>query len=212
MVAIESIAGVAIIALGIVLSPGPNMAYLVSRTLAQGRAAGLISLAGVGLGLVCYMLAAAMGMGALFTMVPAAYELLKIAGAAYLAFLAWQILTSDSGGVFGQPASSRYSSAKLFAMGLVTNLLNPKIALLYAALLPQFIEPSRGGTFAQFIALGFVQITVALSINALIVLTAAKFRLALIRNPRAMTWQRWISGTVLGAFALRMLLHKRPAT
>lgn len=212
MVSFASITGVVIISLGIVLSPGPNMAYLVSRTLAQGRGAGLISLAGVGLGMVCYMLAAALGMGTLFELVPAAYELLKICGALYLGYLAWHMVSTPRGGVFGEASTSQYSMAKLFSMGLLTNLLNPKIALLYAALIPQFIDPLRGSTFGQFIALGLIQIVIAVTINGMIVLTAAKFRHSVSQNPRAMSWQRWISGTVLGAFALGMLLQKRPAT
>lgn len=209
MVSIESVTGVAIIALGIVLSPGPNMAYLVSRTLAQGRMAGLISLAGVGVGLLLYMLAAALGLGALFELVPQAFVVIKTCGALYLGYLAWQMVRSE-GTSFGDVSESpAYSRRKLFGMGLFTNLLNPKVALMYAALIPPFIEQNHA--FEQFIALGSVQITIALTFNALIVCTAAKFRSVVRQNPTAMNWQRWISGSVLGFFAVKMLLQKRPS-
>ncbi len=97
---------------------------------------------------------------------------------------------------------------RLFTMGFVTNLLNPKIALMYAALIPQFIDSTVGSTFEQFIQLGMVQLVIAIAVNGIIVITAASVSTTLAKNPLAMLIQRWLSGTVLGIFAISMLAQK----
>ena len=133
----------AIVAVGMVLTPGPNMIYLVSRSISQGRLAGLISLGGVVLGFVVYMLCAAFGITALVFAVPYAYDALRFAGAAYLLYLAWQTVKPGGRSPFQVHALPKDGPRKLFAMGFVTNLLNPKIAMFYLSLLPQFIDPAR---------------------------------------------------------------------
>ncbi|EAQ00322.1 RhtB family transporter [Janibacter sp. HTCC2649] len=211
MVSTTAILGVALLALGLVLTPGPNMVYLASRSISQGRAAGLVSLAGVALGFLCYLVAAACGLSALFAQVPAAYTVVKLAGAAYLAHLAWGMLRPGGASPFDARELAPHSRPRLFTMGLMTNLLNPKIALLYAALIPQFISPAAGSTFTQFVQLGAVQIAIAVGVNGLIVLGAAKVSGYLREHPRTMRAQRFLSGTVLGAFAAKMALSHRPA-
>jgi threonine/homoserine/homoserine lactone efflux protein len=119
------------IALGMVLTPGPNMAYLVSRTICQGRAAGLVSLGGVAVGLVVYMLLAAFGITALLLAVPLAYDALRLAGAAYLGWIAWKALKPGGVSPFQVRKLPADSHRRLFSMGLLTSLLNPKIAALY---------------------------------------------------------------------------------
>ncbi|WP_433505967.1 LysE family translocator [Pseudonocardia halophobica] len=212
MIQPSAVVGVVLIALGMVVTPGPNMIYLASRAISQGRRAGLVSLAGTGVGFLCYLLAAVAGLSALFAAVPAAYTTVKIAGALYLAWLAWGMLRPGGRSPFEardlEPASDR----RLFGMGLLTNLLNPKIALMYAALLPQFVDPSGGAAWRQFLQLGAVQIVVALTVNALIVLAAASVARFLAARPRAMTVQRWVAGSLLGAFAVRTAVGHTPAT
>lgn len=139
----------ALVALAMVLTPGPNMIYLISRSLCQGRAAGLISLGGVALGFVFYMLSAALGITALIMAVPLAYDALRIAGAVYLLYLAWQALKPGGRSPFQVRDLPRDSNRRLFAMGLLTNLLNPKVAMLYLSLLPQFIQPGHGSVLLQ---------------------------------------------------------------
>lgn len=208
MVALENLAGVAVIALGMVLSPGPNMVYLTSRVISQGRLAGLISLAGVALGFVCYLMASALGLAALFKAVPMAYDVIRIAGAFYLGYLAWNMLKPKGASPFEARELPPHSPKRLFTMGLVTNLLNPKIALMYSALIPQFIDPSAGSTLEQFIQLGLVQIVIAVTVNGIIVLAASRVSNFLATRPLAMRSQRWISGTILGVFAIDILLRK----
>ena len=207
MIAIESMAAVALIALGIVLTPGPNMIYLVSRSISQGRLAGLISLAGVVFGFVFYMLTTALGLATLFETFPAAFNIIRIAGAIYLGYLAWNIIKPKGRLFFETQDLKPYSPARLFTMGFITNLLNPKIALMYVALISQFIDSSIGSTFSQFIQLGLVQITIATSVNALIVLVSSSMSSALKEKPQIMNIQRWLSGMVLGGFAVNLLLQ-----
>jgi threonine/homoserine/homoserine lactone efflux protein len=122
--------GFALVALGLVLTPGPNMAYLVSRAVTQGPAAGLLSLAGVGSGFIVYLLLAAFGIMAMLFAVPVAYGVLRAAGAAYLAWLAWKTLRSGGSSPFELRTLAPDSPRRLFATGFLTNLLNPKAAVL----------------------------------------------------------------------------------
>ena len=141
---LSSLLGFALVALTMVLTPGPNMIYLISRSITQGPMAGIISLGGVALGFVFYMLCAAFGITALLFAIPYAYDALRLAGAAYLLWLAWQALRPNGRSPFQVRKLAVDGPRKLFAMGFVTNLLNPKIAMLYLALLPQFIDPGSG--------------------------------------------------------------------
>jgi threonine/homoserine/homoserine lactone efflux protein len=208
MVAFENLAGVAVIALGMVLTPGPNMVYLTSRAISQGRTAGMISLAGVALGFVCYLLASGLGLAALFKAVPVTYDIVRIAGAFYLGYLAWNMLKPEGVSPFQARELPPHPPRRLFMMGLMTNLLNPKIALMYSALIPQFIDPSAGSTFQQFAQLGLIQILIAVTVNGMIVLAASTISRFLTTRPWTMRAQRWLSGTVLGVFATDMLLRK----
>ena len=210
MIELPAALGVLLVALGMVLTPGPNMVYLTSRAISQGRRAGLVSLAGTAAGFLCYLAATTAGLSALFVAVPAAYTAVKIAGALYLGWLAWDMVRPGGRSPFAARELTPVSDARLFGMGLLTNLLNPKIALMYAALLPQFVDPAAGSSWGQLLQLGSVQIVVAVTVNALIVLTAASVSRFLVARPRAMTVQRWLAGTVLGAFAVRTATSPAP--
>jgi threonine/homoserine/homoserine lactone efflux protein len=205
-----SIAGMSAVALALVLTPGPNMIYLVSRSVTQGRRAGLVSLAGVALGFGCYLLAAVAGVASVFAVVPAAYLVLKVAGAGYLAYLAWQAVRPGGANVFLPGQLPVDPPRRLFAMGLVTNLLNPKIAVLYVAVLPQFVRSRDGSVAAQSLVLGAVQIGVALAVNGLIVLFAGSLAAFLQRRPGWLRVQRFVMGGVLGALAVKLLVTPAP--
>jgi threonine/homoserine/homoserine lactone efflux protein len=206
IVSTATLAGFAAVALAMVLTPGPNMAYLVSRTICQGRAAGLVSLGGVGIGFVVYVLLAAFGITALLFAVPLAYDALRLAGAFYLGWMAWNALRPGGASPFQVRSLPADSHRRLFSMGLLTSLLNPKVAALYLSLLPQFIDPAAGDVLGQTIILGLTQIAISLTVNALIVLTAGAVSAFLSGRPFWTLVQRWLMGTVLAALAVRMAL------
>lgn len=198
-----------LISLGMVLTPGPNMIYLISRSICQGRAAGLISLGGVALGFVFYMLCAALGITALLMAVPYAYDALRIGGALYLLYLAWQAVKPGGRSAFHVRDLPMDSPKKLFTMGFITNLLNPKIAVMYLSLLPQFISPEHGSVLMQSLVLGSTQIVVSVSVNAVIAILAGSIATLLAAHPTWQTAQRWLMGTVLTGLAARMLMEGR---
>lgn len=196
-------------ALLMVLTPGPNMIYLISRSICQGRKAGVISLFGVVTGFLLHMFAAAIGLSALLLAVPLGYELLKWAGAAYLLWLAWQAIKPGARSPFEPQQLPPDSPAKLFAMGFLTNALNPKIAVFYLSVFPQFIDPGHGSVFLQSITLGCTQIVVSFTVNLLIALSAAGIASWFARNPTWLAVQRYFMGFVLAALAVRLALEQR---
>lgn len=199
----------ALLSFGMALTPGPNMVYLISRSICQGRRAGFISLAGVAAGFVFYLFCAVFGITALLFAVPFAYDLLRFGGAAYLLFLAWQALKPGGRSPFHVKDLPPHSGRKLFLMGLLTNLLNPKIALLYLALLPQFIDPTGPGIFAQSLQLGLIQVVISITVNGSITLIAGSIAGFLENRPRWLLIQRWLMGTVLAGMAVRIALQSR---
>ncbi|MGH3662076.1 MAG: LysE family translocator [Micromonosporaceae bacterium] len=211
MIGIDAALGIGAIALAMVLTPGPNMIYLVSRSVTQGRRAGLISLLGVAVGFLVYLVGAAAGIATLFALVPQIYTAIKIAGAAYLLWLAWNAVKPGGVSAFAPKDLPQDPTRKLFTMGLVTNLLNPKIAVLYISLLPQFVDPERGHIAAQSLSLGIVQIVVALTVNTLIVLSAGAVSSFLSQRPMWLRVQRYLMGTVLGGLALSIAFDRSHA-
>jgi threonine/homoserine/homoserine lactone efflux protein len=203
--------GVAAVALGMVLTPGPNMVYLVSRSITQGRRAGMISLGGVALGFLAYLLAANLGLSVVFVAVPELYAAVKLAGAAYLAYLAWNALRPGGLSVFAPQDVPHDSPRKLFTMGLMTNLLNPKIAVMYLSLIPQFVDLDRGHVLVQGLVLGSVQIAVSVAVNLGIVLTSGTIAVFLARRPSWLKAQRYLMGTVLGGLAVSLALDSPDA-
>jgi threonine/homoserine/homoserine lactone efflux protein len=199
-------AAFAAVALGMVLTPGPNMAYLVSRSVCQGRIAGLVSLGGVALGFLVYVLFAAFGITALLFAVPYAYDALRFAGAAYLAYLAWGALKPGGASPFQLRELAPDSPKRLFAMGLLTSLLNPKIAALYLSLLPQFVDRSSTDVLGQTLSLGALQIAISVTFNAIFVLAAGAIAAFLAGRPLWARLQRWLMGGVLAGLALRLAL------
>lgn len=196
-------------ALLMALTPGPNMVYLLSRSICQGRRAGVISLFGVVAGFLVHMLAAAVGLSALFMAVPMAYEILKWAGALYLLYLAWLAVKPGARSPFEARDLPQDSPGKLFAMGFLTNLLNPKIAVFYLAIFPQFVSPAHGSVLVQSVVLGLTQIAFSFSVNLGIALSAAGLASWFQHHRRWLAVQRYVMGGVLAALALRLAAEQR---
>ncbi len=199
----------ALLSLGLVLTPGPNMIYLISRSISQGKKAGFISLFGVAVGYVFYMLLAAFGITAIFMAVPYAYDTLKICGAIYLIYIAWQSIKPGGHSIFHPKRLLSGNTTKLFVMGFVTNLLNPKIALMYLSLLPQFITIDNGSVLNQSLVLGSIQIIISITVNALIVVAAGSIASFFINRPSWALIQRWFMATILGVLAIKLVTESR---
>jgi threonine/homoserine/homoserine lactone efflux protein len=200
----ETLLVFAALSLGLALTPGPNMLYLVSRSLAQGTGAGIVSLIGCQAGSLAIMLCAAAGITAALLAVPYAWDILRLGGAAYLAFLAWQCLRPGGQPIFAPRSMPREPTARLFAVGFATAALNPKVALFYMAVLPPFLDPARGDTFAQAALLGAVQIAICTAFDALLVWGAAGTARFLGTRPGWMAVQRWVLGAALGLLAVKL--------
>lgn len=209
MVPLEPLLLFAATALVMAITPGPNMLYLVSRSLSQGPRAGVVSLFGVVAAFLVHMTAASTGLTALFLAVPLAYEALKYAGAAYLLYLAWQAVKPGARSPLEPQVLPPHSDARLFQMGFLTCVLNPKAAMLYLSVLPQFVDPERGPVFAQSVLLGGVQIAISFTCNLAAALSAGWLADRLARRPRWLASQRWFTGSVLGGLAVRMALEPR---
>jgi threonine/homoserine/homoserine lactone efflux protein len=209
MLETSSVIAFGLVCFGLVLTPGPNMVYLVSRSICQGRKAGLISLSGILLGFIFYMLCAALGITTLVMAIPFAYDVLRIGGAFYLLYLAWQAIRPGGHSSFQIQDLQKDSSRKLFVMGLVTSLLNPQVAVIYLSLLPQFMDPGRGGVLTQSIFLGLTHVTISMTVNAAIIVMAGSIASFLYRRPFWQEAQRWLMGTVLAGLAVRMFAEGR---
>ncbi len=210
MISFGTMIAFAAVALGMVCAPGPNMIYLISRSVTQGKGAGVISLFGVMLAFVVYIVATMMGLSALFLTVPLIYTMIKWAGAVYLIWLAWKAIRPGSDRNVLEPQSLAIESPKkLFMMGFMTNLLNPKAAVLYVSLLPQFIDPTRGSVLMQSATLGLLQISISFIVNLLIILVASQVVSWFGKRPIWMSIQRWVMASVLTALAARMAFDRK---
>ena len=154
------------------LTPGPNMGWLALVALARGRLAGFAAVAGVTLGLAVWMLAAAYGLTEVFSVWPPLYQGLRWAGVLFLLWLAWEAWRGDSDPA--APDGPDHSTLRgLFLRGMTGNLLNPKAAVFYVALLPTFMRPEHGSPLTQALTLGGLHLAVAVAIHSVIVLGAA---------------------------------------
>jgi len=201
-----------VVVAGFVVTPGPNVVYIVSQSMAQGHRAGLISAFGVMWGYVAYLVAAALGLTALLVAVPMAYEAIRWAGVAFLLYLAWSAVSANDG--IGDAAAvttaPHHSANRLFTMGLVTNLLNPNIAMFYLALLPQFVDPARGHVLGQYLLLGATHIVLQFGVHMVLVFTASSLAARAPLAPRWSVARRWMLGGVLTALAVKLVFDRRP--
>jgi threonine/homoserine/homoserine lactone efflux protein len=200
----------ALAALIMVLSPGPNMVYLVSRSICQGRNAAIVSLLGVAFGFVLHMLLAALGLSVVFVTIPIAYDMLKLGGAAYLLWLAWQAVRPGAPAIFEARKLPPDSNTRLFVMGLLTNALNPKIAIFYLSVFTQFLHPERGSIFVQSILLGSTQIAVSFAVNFIIILAAGAVSSWFSTHPLWIRVQKWFMGAVLAGLSIKLAASRRP--
>ncbi|MBW7972772.1 LysE family translocator [Bradyrhizobium sp. BR 10289] len=190
--------------LALTATPGPDMLLIASRSVAQGRSAGFATLAGIQAGTYCHALAAAFGLSELFLLVPLAYDAVRYAGAAYLLFLASQALRSNQ--LLALPAGEnrRRSTLVVFRQGLLTNLLNPKMALFVLALFPQFVRTEAGSVALQVMILATVLNAIGLIVNGVVIVLASRVGTRFFGNSKLGRWPQYLLATVFGSLALKL--------
>ena len=182
-------------ALVLAVTPGPAVLYIVARSVSHGRLAGIVSCLGVASGNLVHVCAAALGLSALLASSATAFGLVKYLGAAYLVALGLRTLAGKAGVAAPGPVERR-SLRRIYAEGVVVNVLNPKTALFFLAFLPQFVEPSAARPALQLALLGATFALIALSTDctwALLAGAARRFLTAHAWFPRS---QRYVSGTI----------------
>jgi len=192
------------------LTPGPVWVYLLSRTLTQGRRAGYFSLLGVAAGVIVHVMLAALGITVVLLAIPFAFDAIKLAGAAYLLWLA--INTLRGGGLSFTPQPLQIVPDRvLVRQAMVAALLNPKVAVFYLSLFPQFVEPAAGPVFAQSLLLGLVHLAVSTLVDGLLVTVAGALATWFATRPLWLRMQRWLLGTAFGALAVWLAATPRHA-
>src|SRR6476659_6193279 len=160
--------------LALTASPGPDMLLIASRSVSQGRKSGFVTLAGIQLGTYVHAAATALGLSQLLVLVPAAYDVVRWAGAAYLLYLAWVTLKSARVTFQAERTPQDVPLVRILRQGLVTNLLNPKMALFVLALFPQFVNPAAGSVGLQIMVLATILNLIGLVVNSAVILAASK--------------------------------------
>ncbi len=188
------------------LTPGPDMLYVAARSVREGRGAGVASALGIGAGTIFHIAAVALGLAGLLAAVPAAYTAVRFAGAAYLVYLGVRALRE------GGPAAERElrggSHWAAFRQGVVTNVLNPKVALFFLAFLPQFVTPGPDAAL-QVVMLGILFDISGTTVNLAVALGASRAAAGLRANERAQRWAERACGAVFIALGLRLALAGR---
>jgi RhtB (resistance to homoserine/threonine) family protein len=190
------------------VSPGPDLIYILSRTIAQGPKVGLASSAGVCSGAIVHVLAAAFGLSAILAASATAFTIVKYIGAAYLIYLGIQALKSRGNTLelTAQKETDTVTPWQTFRQGVLVDVLNPKAAIFFMAFLPQFVRPDHGNSSAQLVVLGLLVILVAIIIESLFVLVAARSTNFFRRNPKATVWLDRALGTIFISLGIRLAL------
>jgi len=179
----------------LLLTPGPAVLYIVTRSMGEGRRVGLISVLGVHAGTLVHVTAAAAGLSALLAASAVAFSVVKYLGGAYLIYLGVRRLL-DRSSALASPSAPAAGARRAFLDGAIVNILNPKTALFFLAFLPQFVDVARGAVGAQILALGLVFVVLGLITDGLYALGAGSAAQWLRRSPRFLGSERWISGTI----------------
>lgn len=192
------------------LTPGPDMTYVATRTIAEGRGAGVASALGIGAGSLVHTLLAAFGLSSLLVYAPYAFDIVKYAGAAYLVWIAIRLWRESSEAQGVATDLVRLGARRAFAEGLLTNVLNPKVALFFLALLPQFIDPASGSVAGQMLTLGLAFTLSGTLVNAGVALLVARAQGRLRSSARFGQVMRRLAALLFVGFAVRLAIAERP--
>jgi threonine/homoserine/homoserine lactone efflux protein len=199
-------------ALVLLLTPGPAVLFIVTRSVQQGRLAGVVATLGLCSGGLVHLLAAVLGLSAIVATSAAAFSAVKLAGAGYLVWLGIKALRSRRLPMWTDAQLPRAPLRRQFADGLVVNLLNPKPAIFFIAFLPQFVDPARGSVRAQLLVLGLTFLAMALVTDGGYGLLAGSARSWLLRQPRILRWEPYVSAAVYFGLGVSAALTGRRAS
>jgi threonine/homoserine/homoserine lactone efflux protein len=195
--------------LALIVTPGQDMIYVISRSLAQGRIAGLCSAAGVSLGILVHTALAALGVGAILHASETLFTALKLLGAAYLVYLGLRLLMTRAAMLHVDTAARGLTPVQLVLQGVLSNVTNPKIVLFFFAFLPQFVDPRSAHATRDLVFLGVLYAALALPIKAAVGLAAGSLAERVLRHPGALAWMNRVCGTVLIGLGLRIAASER---
>ena len=202
--------GVYVVAsLALILTPGQDMIYVITRSLAQGRMAGVLSAAGVCTGILVHTAIVALGIGALLQASEALFFVLKLAGAAYLVYLGLKLLLQRDAVALRAGTATRLPATRLFAQGVLSNVTNPKIVVFFLAFLPQFVSASDPHPTRHLVFLGVLYAAMGFAVKAGVGVVAGSLSERLLRSNAALAWMSRVSGTILVALGLRLAAAER---
>ena len=188
----------------LIITPGQDTFFILGRSLSGGRSAGIAAALGISTGTVIHTIAAALGLSALLATSPYAFMAVKFAGAAYLVFIGVRALLSRASGIPGDEGSQTDGRSSAFRQGVLTNLLNPKVALFFLALMPQFIDAGSTSKVAAFLVLGLTFVTLGVIWVVMLAVAAAKLRGAFLRRPSMAHVMNKVAGTLFIALGLKL--------
>ena len=195
-------------ALALNVTPGPAIAYVMSRSFAQGRTAGLVSAIGLGTGSLLHAIGATLGLSAVVAYSPMAYPVVKYLGAAYLVYLGVGLLRQRSAPL-ANAVLPRLSLSRVYWQGVLTEILNPKVALFFLSFLPQFVDPARGSVAGQTLFFGLLFHVTGVPINMLVAIAGSAIAASFSRNPLVERIRNWLSGIVLIGLGVRLALSQK---
>jgi threonine/homoserine/homoserine lactone efflux protein len=192
--------------LALAITPGPDMILVAARSAAQGRVAGIVTQLGVSAGSAFHAIILALGLSHLFLAVPYAYDLVRYLGAAYLLFLAWQAFSARDSFSARSSSGTRLPLLVIFRQGFFSNVLNPKVALFYLALFPQFLDPEKGAVAFQILVLGSIFLIIDFAVHLVVIWLAGSIGSVSTGSRGFARWSRYFLGLVFGGLAARLVL------
>ena len=193
-------------ALALNFAPGPDMLYVLGRSLGQGRKAGVVSALGIFVGCLVHITAAALGLAALLEASATAYNVIRYVGAAYLVYLGVRMLLNKQAQIalVNGNSSPPAGLTRIFTQGVITNVLNPKVAMFFVAFLPQFVNAARGPVVFQIAVLGLIFDVGGTLVNIGVALFAGHIGNRLRQSARAARFQKWITGSIFIGLGIRL--------
>jgi threonine/homoserine/homoserine lactone efflux protein len=206
---VSTLAAFAVACAVISLVPGPDMMFIVANGIARGRVAGVVAAVGVSTGIAVHTVAATLGLGALLQAAPMVLDAVRVAGAAFLIYLAVSALRAARDVAETAPAKfGGHSLRRTYLMAALTNIANPKVIFFYLAFFPQFVTEGGWATPAQFLVLGAVFIIVGLAVDASVGLASGALSALLLRRPAIRRWLNRVSAAIFGALAVRLVVDR----